>query len=160
MRLSFFDFVKKEEAIMTITVNQLLNTIQSDFFSVTPNSLVIDAIKMMNEKEVGALLVMENDNLVGIMSERDYTRKVILNNRSSSEINVSEIMTSDLKTVNSSQTIDECMIIMSNNHIRHLPVVDNNKTLGLLSVIDVVKNIISEKEFIIEQLEHYISDTT
>ena len=69
-------------------------------------------------------------------------------------------MTSDLKTVNSSQTIDECMIIMSNNHIRHLPVVDNNKTLGLLSVIDVVKNIISEKEFIIEQLEHYISDTT
>ncbi|MAS81583.1 MAG: histidine kinase [Legionellales bacterium] len=145
---------------MTTTVSQLLNTIQNDVFSVTPNSLVIDAIKMMNEKEVGALLVMENDNLVGIMSERDYTRKVILNNRSSSEINVSEIMTSDLKTVNSSQTIDECMIIMSNNHIRHLPVVDNNKTLGLLSVIDVVKNIISEKEFIIEQLEHYISDTT
>ena len=145
---------------MTTTVSQLLNTIQNDVFSVTPNSLVIDAIKMMNEKEVGALLVIENDNLVGIMSERDYTRKVILNNRSSSEINVSEIMTSDLKTVNSSQTIDECMIIMSNNHIRHLPVVDNNKTLGLLSVIDVVKNIISEKEFIIEQLEHYISDTT
>ena len=145
---------------MTTTVSQLLNTIQNDVFSVTPNSLVIDAIMMMNEKEVGALLVMENDNLVGIMSERDYTRKVILNNRSSSEINVSEIMTSDLKTVNSSQTIDECMIIMSNNHIRHLPVVDNNKTLGLLSVIDVVKNIISEKEFIIEQLEHYISDTT
>lgn len=145
---------------MTTTVSQLLNTIQNDVFSVTPNSLVIDAIKMMNEKEVGALLVMENDNLVGIMSERDYTRKVILNNRSSSEINVSEIMTSDLKTVNSSQTIDECMIIMSNNHIRHLPVVDNNKTLGLLSVIDVVKNIISEKEFIIEQLERYISDTT
>jgi len=145
---------------MTTTVSQLLNTIQNDVFSVTANSLVIDAIKMMNEKEVGALLVMENDNLVGIMSERDYTRKVILNNRSSSEINVSEIMTSDLKTVNSSQTIDECMIIMSNNHIRHLPVVDNNKTLGLLSVIDVVKNIISEKEFIIEQLEHYISDTT
>ena len=145
---------------MTTTVSQLLNTIQNDVFSVTPNSLVIDAIKMMNQKEVGALLVMENDNLVGIMSERDYTRKVILNNRSSSEINVSEIMTSDLKTVNSSQTIDECMIIMSNNHIRHLPVVDNNKTLGLLSVIDVVKNIISEKEFIIEQLEHYISDTT
>ena len=159
MRLSFFDFVKKEEAIMTITVNQLLNTIQSDFFSVTPNSLVIDAIKMMNEKEVGALLVIENDNLVGIMSERDYTRKVILNNRSSSETNVNEIMTSDLKIVNSSQTINECMIIMSNNHIRHLPVVDNNKIIGLLSVIDVLKNIVAEKEFIIEQLGHYISDT-
>jgi signal-transduction protein with cAMP-binding, CBS, and nucleotidyltransferase domain len=159
MRLSFFDFVKKEEAIMTITVNQLLNTIQSDFFSVTPNSLVIDAIKMMNEKEVGALLVIENDNLVGIMSERDYTRKVILNNRSSSETNVNEIMTSDLKIVNSSQTINECMIIMSNNHIRHLPVVDNNKIIGLLSVIDVLKNIVAEKELIIEQLGHYISDT-
>ena len=144
---------------MTITVNQLLNTIQSDFFSVTPNSLVIDAIKMMNEKEVGALLVIENDNLVGIMSERDYTRKVILNNRSSSETNVNEIMTSDLKIVNSSQTINECMIIMSNNHIRHLPVVDNNKIIGLLSVIDVLKNIVAEKELIIEQLGHYISDT-
>ena len=144
---------------MTKTVNQLLNTIQNDFFSVTPNSLVIDAIKMMNEKEVGALLVIENDNLVGIMSERDYTRKVILNNRSSSETNVNEIMTSDLKIVNSSQTIDECMIIMSNNHIRHLPVVDNNKIIGLLSVIDVLKNIVAEKELIIEQLGHYISDT-
>jgi len=144
---------------MTKTVNQLLNTIQNDFFSVTPNSLVIDAIKMMNEKEVGALLVIENDNLVGIMSERDYTRKVILNNRSSSETNVNEIMTSDLKIVNSSQTINECMIIMSNNHIRHLPVVDNNKIIGLLSVIDVLKNIVAEKELIIEQLGHYISDT-
>lgn len=144
---------------MTTTVNQLLNAKHSDIFSVTPDSLVIDAIRMMNEKEVGALLVMENDNLVGILSERDYTRKVILNNRSSSETNVSEIMTSDLKTVNSSQTIDECMVIMSNNHIRHLPVVDNDKTVGVLSIMDVVKNIISEKEFIIEQLEHYITDT-
>ena len=105
------------------------------------------------------MLVIENDNLVGIMSERDYTRKVILNNRSSSETNVNEIMTSDLKIVNSSQTINECMIIMSNNHIRHLPVVDNNKIIGLLSVIDVLKNIVAEKELIIEQLGHYISDT-
>lgn len=144
---------------MTTTVNQLLNAKHSDIFSVRPDSLVIDAIKMMNEKEVGALLVMENDNLVGILSERDYTRKVILNNRSSSETNVSEIMTSELKTVNSSQTIDECMVIMSNNHIRHLPVVNDDKTVGVLSIMDVVKNIISEKEFIIDQLEHYITDT-
>ena len=144
---------------MTTTVKQLLNAKHSEIFSVRPDSLVIDAIKMMNEKEVGALLVMENNNLVGILSERDYTRKVILNNRSSSETNVSEIMTSDLKTVNSSQTIDECMVIMSNIHIRHLPVVDNDKTVGVLSIMDVVKNIITEKEFIIEQLEHYITDT-
>ncbi len=144
---------------MTTTVNQLLNAKHSEIFSVTPDSLVIDAIRMMNDKEVGALLVMENDNLVGILSERDYTRKVILNNRSSSATNVSEIMTSDLKIVNSSQTIDECMVIMSNSHIRHLPVVDNNKTVGVLSIMDVVENIITEKEFIIEQLEHYITDT-
>lgn len=144
---------------MTTTVNQLLNAKHSDIFSVRPDSLVIDAIRMMNEKQVGALLVMDNDNLVGILSERDYTRKVILNNRSSSETHVSEIMTSDLKTVNSSQTIDECMVIMSNNHIRHLPVVNDDKTVGVLSIMDVVKNIITEKEFIIEQLEHYITDT-
>lgn len=144
---------------MTTTVNQLQNAKHSELLSVRPDSLVIDAIRMMNDKEVGALLVMEDDNLVGILSERDYTRKVILNNRSSSETHVREIMTSDIKTVTPSQTIDECMIIMSDNHIRHLPVLDNGKTIGVLSIMDVVKNIISEKEFIIEQLEHYITDT-
>jgi CBS domain-containing protein len=144
---------------MTTTVNQLLNAKHSEIFSVTPDSLVIDAIRMMNEKEVGALLVMQGEKLAGILSERDYTRKVILNNRSSSETKVSEIMTSDIKTVNSSQTIDECMVIMSNNHIRHLPVVNDDETVGVLSIMDVVKNIITEKEFIIEQLEHYITDT-
>jgi CBS domain-containing protein len=144
---------------MTTTVNQLLNAKHSEIYSVTPDSLVIDAIRMMNEKEVGALLVMENDKLAGILSERDYTRKVILNNRSSSETMVREIMTSELKTVNPSQTIDECMILMSKNHIRHLPVVDNDNTVGVLSIMDVVKNILIEKEFIIEQLEHYITDT-
>jgi len=144
---------------MTTTVNQLLNAKHSEIISVTPDSLVIDAIRMMNDKEVGALLVMQGEKLAGILSERDYTRKVILNNRSSSETKVSEIMTSDLKTVNSSHTIEECMVIMSNNHIRHLPVVDNDKTIGVLSIMDVVKNIIIEKEFIIEQLEHYITDT-
>jgi len=144
---------------MTTTVNQLLNAKHSEIFSVTPDSLVIDAIKMMNEKEVGALLVMENNKLAGILSERDYTRKVILKKRSSSDTRVCEIMTSDLKTVNPSQTIDECMIIMSKNHIRHLPVVSDDKTVGILSIMDVVKNIITEKEFIIEQLEHYITDT-
>ena len=144
---------------MTTTVNQLLNANQSEIYSVTPDSLVIDAIRMMNEKQVGALLVMENDNLAGILSERDYTRKVILNNRSSSETRVGDIMTSDIKTINPSQTTEECMVIMSKYHIRHLPVVNNDETIGLLSIMDVVKSIIIEKEFIIEQLEHYITDT-
>jgi len=144
---------------MTTTVNQLLNTKNNEIFSVTPNTLVIDAIRMMNDRTVGALLVMEDNKLAGIISERDYTRKVILNDRSSSETMVSEIMTSDVKSVNPSQTIDECMVIMSKNHIRHLPVVKNDETVGILSIMDVVKNILVEKEFIIEQLEHYITDS-
>jgi CBS domain-containing protein len=144
---------------MTTTVKQLLNAKHSEIFSVTPDSLVIDAIRMMNEKKVGALLVMEGDELSGILSERDYTRKVILNNRSSSATLVREIMTSELKTVNTSQTLDECLVVMSKNHIRHLPVVDEDNTVGVLSIMDVVKSIISDKEFIIEQLEHYITDT-
>jgi CBS domain-containing protein len=144
---------------MTTTVNQLLNTKNDEIFSVKPDTLVIDAIRMLNERKVGALLVLEGDKLAGIFSERDYTRKVILNDRSSSETRVSEIMTSDVKAVEPSQTIDECMVIMSNNHIRHLPVIQNGEPVGILSIMDVVKNIISEKEFIIEQLEHYITDT-
>lgn len=147
---------------MTTTVNQLLNArSSSEVFSLTSDMLVIDAIKTLTEKEVGALLVLENNKLAGIFSERDYTRKVILNNRNLSETKVSEIMTdlTDLKCVSPSQSIDECLVIMSKYHIRHLPVVKDSEVIGMLSIMDVVKNIISEKEFIIEQLEHYITDT-
>ncbi len=148
------------EIIMTTTVNQLLENKHIDeIFSVTPDTLVIDAIKMLDERKIGALLVLDGNNMAGIISERDYTRKVILNNRSSSETRVGEIMTSEVQSVDPSQTVDECMVIMSDYHIRHLPVVHNGKPVGMLSVMDVVKNIISEKEFIIEQLEHYITDT-
>ena len=145
---------------MTTTVNQLLNSKNDEIFSVTPGTLVIDAIKMMVEKKVGALLVIENDKLAGIISERDYTRKVILKNRSSAKTKVSEIMTSSLKTTDPSQSLDECMVIMSHSHIRHLPVVQDGRVIGILSIMDVVKNIISEQEFTIEQLQHYITDTT
>jgi len=145
---------------MTTTVNQLLNSKDDEIFSVTPGALVIDAIKMMDEKKVGALLVIENDKLAGIISERDYTRKVILKNRSSAKTKVSEIMTSNLKTADPSQSLDECMVIMAHSHIRHLPVVQDGQVIGILSIMDVVKNIISEQEFTIEQLQHYITDTT
>ena len=145
---------------MTTTVNQLLNSKNDEIFSVTPGALVIDAIKMMDEKKVGALLVIEDDKLAGIISERDYTRKVILKNRSSAKTKVSEIMTSNLKTADPSQSLDECMVIMSHSHIRHLPVVQDGQVIGILSIMDVVKNIISEQEFTIEQLQHYITDTT
>ena len=144
---------------MTITVNQLLNSKNDEIFSVTPGTLVIDAIKMMDEKKVGALLVIEHDKLAGIVSERDYTRKVILKNRSSAKTKVSEIMTSNLKTADPSQSLEECMVIMSHSHIRHLPVVQDGQVIGILSIMDVVKNIISEQEFTIEQLQHYITDT-
>ena len=144
---------------MTTTVNQLLNSKNDEIFSVTPDTLVIDAIKMMDEKKVGALLVIENDKLAGIVSERDYTRKVILKNRSSAKTKVSEIMTSNLKTADPSQSLEECMVIMSHSHIRHLPVVQDGQVIGILSIMDVVKNIISEQEFTIEQLQHYITDT-
>lgn len=149
---------------MTTTVNQLLkaNKSNSDTLCfVTPDTLVIDAIRKMSEEQVGALLVLENKKLAGIMSERDYTRKVILNNRSSKETNVSEIMTpaASIKSVTPAQTVEECLVIMSGNHIRHLPVIEDDRPVGVLSVMDVVKNIISEKESLIEQLEHYITDT-
>jgi len=144
---------------MTTTVNQLLNSKNDEIFSVTPGTLVIDAIKMMDEKKVGALLVIEHDKLAGIVSERDYTRKVILKNRSSAKTKVSEIMTSNLKTADPSQSLEECMVIMSHSHIRHLPVVQDGQVIGILSIMDVVKNIISEQEFTIEQLQHYITDT-
>jgi CBS domain-containing protein len=126
-------------------------------YSVSPDTMVYDAIKLMTEAKVGALLVMEDSRLTGIVSERDYTRKIILETRSSRETPVRDIMTSDVLTVTPDQSIEDCMKIMSEYHIRHLPVAENGTPIGVLSVMDVVKNIISEKEFVIDQLEQYIA---
>lgn len=142
---------------MTTTVRQILEDKGYKIYSVSPDDWVIDAIKLMTEAKVGALLVMDNGKTVGIISERDYTRKVILNNRSSQSTRVSEIMTSDVVSVKPEQNIEECMVIMSKYQVRHLPVVEGETAIGMLSVMDVVKSIISEKEFIIEQLENYIA---
>jgi CBS domain-containing protein len=142
---------------MTILARQLLSDKGYKMYSATPDTTVFDAIKLMSEAKVGALLVMEDKQLVGIISERDYTRKVILETRSSRETPVKDIMTSQVLTVTCDQPIEDCMKIMSENHIRHLPVVENGQPIGVLSIMDVVKNIISEKEFIIDQLEHYIA---
>ncbi len=144
---------------MMTTVKQLLEKKTGEIFSVTPDTLVIDAIKIMDNANIGVLLVLENSNLEGIISERDYTRKVILNNRSSSTTRVSEIMTREVKTIKPDNTADESLRTMSENHIRHLPVVENDKVVGILSIMDVVKTILKEKEFIIDQLNHYITDT-
>ena len=142
---------------MTIYARQLLSDKSYKLYSVTPNTMVFDAIKLMAEVKVGALLVLEDEQLVGIVSERDYARKVILESRSSRETPVRDVMTNVVLTVTPEQSIDECLVLMSTHHIRHLPVAENGKPIGMLSVMDVVRNIISEKEHIIDQLEHYIT---
>jgi len=136
---------------------QLLSDKSYELYSVTPDTMVFDAIKLMAEVKVGALLVLEDEQLIGIVSERDYARKVILESRSSRDTPVRDVMTNDVLTVTPEQSIDECLVLMSKHHIRHLPVAENGKPIGMLSVMDVVRNIILEKEQIIDQLEHYIS---
>jgi len=124
--------------------------------SVAPTASVFDAVKFMAEKNIGALLVMQGERIAGIVTERDYARKIILMGRTSKETPVSDIMTSEVMYVRPDQTSDECMALMTENRIRHLPVVDHGKLIGLISIGDLVKDIISEQRFIIDQLEHYI----
>jgi CBS domain-containing protein len=126
-------------------------------FTTTPADSVFDAVKLMSEKNIGALLVTEGEEVVGIITERDYARKIILMSRSSKETPVREIMTSAVMYVHPSQTSEECMMLMTENRLRHLPVMDGNKLIGLISIGDLVKAIISDQQFTIEQLEHYIS---
>lgn len=125
--------------------------------SVTPSTSVFDAVKLMAEKNIGALLVLEEQAIVGIVTERDYARKVVLLGRSSKATPVRDIMTFPVMYVRPDQTNEECMALMTDNRLRHLPVVDRGKLLGLISIGDLVKDIISEQKFIIEQLEHYIA---
>jgi CBS domain-containing protein len=126
-------------------------------FTITPADSVFDAVKLMSEKNIGALLVTEGEEVVGIITERDYARKIIVMSRSSKETLVREIMTSAVMYVHPSQTSEECMMLMTENRLRHLPVMDGNKLIGLISIGDLVKAIISDQQFTIEQLEHYIS---
>ena len=124
--------------------------------TVTPSTSVFDALKRMAEKNIGALLVMEDEKIAGIFTERDYARKIILMGRSSKETLVRDIMSSPVMCVRPDQSNEECMALMTDNRMRHLPVVDNGKLIGLISIGDLVKDIISEQKFIIDQLEHYI----
>jgi CBS domain-containing protein len=126
-------------------------------FAIPPDAPVYEAVKLMAEKDVGALLVMDGERVVGIVSERDYARKVTLMSRSSRETRVREIMTSDVMYVRPGHTTEECLALMTQNHLRHLPVMDNGQLLGMISIGDLVKDIISEQRFTIEQLEHYIT---
>lgn len=126
-------------------------------YSIAPEATVFDAVRLMAEKEIGALLVTRGDEVVGIISERDYARKIVLMARSSKETRVADIMTAPVTYVRPDQTTEECMALMTHHRIRHLPVMEGETLLGLISIGDLVKDIISEQQFIIRQLEHYIA---
>ena len=139
------------------TVRTLLKAKGYEIFSVAPKTLVFEALETMAEHNCGALLVLEGDNLVGIFSERDYARKVVLAGRASRQTPVKEIMTSDVTCIDIDSSIDECMALMSRKRFRHLPVLDAQSLSGVVSIGDVVHAVISEQEEKIEQLESYIT---
>ncbi len=138
-------------------VNQILDSKGHDAWFINPESSVFDAIKLMAEREVGALLVMADEKLLGIVSERDYARKVILAGKSSQQTAVKDIMTTSVLCVRPEQSIEECMALMTDKHVRHLPVLAEGRVDGMISIGDLVKAIIAEQKSVIEQLEHYIS---
>ena len=142
------------------TVSQLLDSKGHDVFSVAPDDSVLQALQVMAKHDVGALVVMEEEHLRGIISERDYARKVILDGRTSGDTKVHEVMTSKVLCAAPNQTIPECFALMTNKRIRHLPVLENDKVVGMLSIGDCVKATIHDQEFVIEQLENYISGMT
>jgi len=138
-------------------VKQILREKGSEALSISPDAFVYDALKLMAEKNVGTLLVLEKGKLVGIISERDYARKVILKGKSSLETPVREIMTDRVLFVRPEQTVEECMALMTDKHIRHLPVLVGDQVVGIVSIGDLVKASIDEKDFLIQQLENYIT---
>lgn len=138
------------------TVKQMLQLKGGAVHSVTPQTMVFDALKLMAEKNIGAVLVLADGKVAGIMTERDYARKVILFGKSSRDIAVREIMSDKVLTVQIVQTVEECMALMTNKRVRHLPVMDGEKLAGLLSIGDLVKEVIAEQELTIKQLESYI----
>jgi len=139
------------------TVRDILKKKGPQTHSVSPKSSVFDALQLMAEHNIGAVLVLDAGRPVGILSERDYARQVILKGKTSRETLVGEIMTVRVMFVRPEQSLDDCMALMTDKRVRHLPVLEANQLIGIVSMGDVVKAVISEKQFIIEQLENYIS---
>jgi CBS domain-containing protein len=139
------------------TVLQLLQAKSGSILSVSSNQTVFEALTVMADHDIGALAVLEDGQLVGMFSERDYARKVILHGKSSKELRVADIMSKPVLTVRPPETVRDCMSLMTENHIRHLPVVEGSGVIGMISIGDVVKSLLSEQAFTIEQLEHYIT---
>ncbi len=138
------------------TVKKLLETKGTEVLSISSKSMIYDALVMMAEKHVGALLVIDDGKLVGVFSERDYAREVVLKGRTSKTTTIAEVMSSQVITVTPNQLVHECMSLMSGKRIRHLPVVEHGKVVGVLSIGDLVKETIAYQAFLIEQLESYI----
>lgn len=139
------------------TVRNILQKKGHSVFSVSPDTSVYDALEDLEEKNLGGLVVVEDGKLIGVFTERDYARKVILKGRSSRETLVRDIMSNRPIFVNPDNTLDECMQLMSDKFIRHLPVMENGELVGVISIGDLVRYIINEKDFIIQNLEHYIT---
>jgi len=142
-----------------ITVGDLLKTKGGDNWSVSPQASVYEALELMADRNVGALLVIDSGKLVGIFSERDYARKVILKGKSSRETPVSELMTTAVLYITPKNTLEECMALMTSKHIRHLPVLDHERIAGIITLGDVVKRIISEQKLTISELENYLTES-
>ena len=140
-----------------MTVNQILSTKGKEVYSVTSSTTVYEALKVMGEKNIGAILIIDHGSLKGILSERDYARKIVLKDKTSRDTPVSEIMESTVFTIKDSDTLDNCMALMSNKRIRHLPVVEEQKVIGIISISDVVKAIIEVQKETIQHLDSYIS---
>ena len=142
---------------MTVVADILKAKGDAVVHSIGPDDSVFDALQRMADKGIGALLVMEGDRIVGIVTERDYARKIALKGRTSTLTQVRDVMTTSVMFVKPAQTSEECMALMTDNRLRHLPVIKDDKLIGLISIGDLVKHIISEQKFVIEQLEQYIS---
>lgn len=142
---------------MTTATQILKSKSDKTIYTTTPTASVFDAVKLMADKSIGALVVMEGEAIVGLVTERDYARKIVLMARSSKETPVRDIMTSAVMCVRPERTSEECMALMTEHRVRHLPVMDNGKLIGLISIGDLVKDVISEQKFIIQQLEQYIA---
>jgi CBS domain-containing protein len=138
------------------TARDLLREKGPQVYSTSPDASVYDALQQMADKNIGALIVFEGDRMVGLISERDYARKIVLKNKFSRETAVAEIMSRDVVTVSPDRNLEECMEVITARRVRHLPVVEDDQVLGIISIGDIVKGIIEHKEFVIEQLEYYI----
>jgi CBS domain-containing protein len=139
------------------TLRQLLGSKTPEVFAVAPGDSVMDAIRLMAEKGVGAVLVMDGARLAGIVSERDYARKIVLHGKSSAETSVRDIMTADVVTVSPHQTVAQCMQIVTDHRIRHLPVVEDDEVIGVISIGDLVKAVIEDQQVQLDQLQRYIA---